>query len=587
MQKIDLQKFQNDPRGFLFFVAQEKKYLGIAVAISVVIARLFYMVMPFLTKKITDIMTNFTGDFHVVYLYVFALLGTVIFSTLCYRMTGFIAARWIPHIEVYAGQVSFDYLIEHSAQYFANRLSGKLQNKIFNIANAVSGIFPILFWDFLDLVVKLSLSAILALTVNIFVGLLFIFFVFVSMIYSAFISRRLSRYSWERAEAASEVRGVMVDIVGNILAVKQNVTTNRESYNAADVLKQYQNKHTRSWTFFEKALLFNNVIIFTMFAGVMFSSIYLWQQGSVSSGDVIMILLLMIGLFGDLQFLSMSFNRFMEQYGQMREGLEEVFMPYGIIDRSDAQHVSITRGDIVFDHVNFQYEDDDSQSVFTDLSLTIPAGQKVGLVGESGAGKSTFVSLLLRFVEPENGTITIDGHDITHIRQDDLRSAIAYVPQEALLFHRSLRDNIAYNDADVSDELLYEAADRAHARGFIDKLPDQYGTLIGERGVKLSGGQRQRVMIARAMLKKSPILVLDEATSALDSESEKFIQDALEELMKDRTTIAIAHRLSTLKKMDRIVVFDDGKVIEDGTHEELLALRGKYFSLWQYQSNQV
>lgn len=585
MDNINLQKFQKCPRDFLFFIAREKKCMGIIVVLFTMIARISYMFMPVITKKITDIMTDFDGNFDAVYYYVGLLLIIMAISTIAYRITGIVASRWIPQIEAYAAQVSFDYLTGHSAQYFANRLSGKLQNKIFNISSAIDGIFPILFWNFVDLFMKLSVSAVLAFTVNVSIGCVFLFFVTISIIYSVIVSRKLSQLSREMTESGSEVRGVMVDIVGNILAVKQNVAIGRESQNVQEALETYRQKHTRSWNFFEKALFFNNVIIITMFGIIMLLSVYFWQQGIVSSGDIIMILLVMLSLYGDLQFLSMSFNRFMEQYGQLSEGLDEVFAPYEIADQENGcEDVDISRGEIVFDRVNFQYEDDDSQSVFTNLSLTIPAGQKVGLVGESGAGKSTFVSLLLRFIEPENGSITIDGCDITKIKQDVLRGAIAYVPQDALLFHRSLEENITYSRPHATKEEINTASYRAYAKDFIEKLPDAYDTLVGERGVKLSGGQKQRVMIARAMLKTSPILVLDEATSALDSESEKFIQDALEDLMKDRTTIAIAHRLSTLKKMDRIVVFDNGRVIEDGTHEELFALKGKYYTLWQHQS---
>ena len=585
MEKVDLQKFQHDPKGFIFFVSRQKRYLGIIVLVFVIIARSVYTLVPIISKDITDLLTNFGGEYEDLYELIGIFLVVMVVSMLGYRVTGLIASTWIPYMEKYAAQISFDYLTRHSAQYFANRLSGKLQNKIFNISNAVHNIFPIIFWNLTDLFVKLILSAILAFTVHFYVGCIFTFFSLVSIVYSIFVSRKLAKYSKDYAEAASEARGVMVDIIGNILAVKQNTALDRESHNAHDALEDYRKKHRKSWTFFEWSLLFNNIIIITMFSAVLIISVYFLRSGMTTPGDIVMLLVIMMGLYGELQFLSMSLNRFMEQYGQLREGLEEVFAPYDIIDQPcDCKSGDIDDGKIIFDHINFKYEDDDSQSVFKDLSLSIPSGQKVGLVGESGAGKSTFVSLLLRFVEPNDGTISIDGYDISQIEQNDLRSAIAYVPQEALLFHRSLKDNVTYSDPAVSDEEMFVAAERAHARKFIEELPEQYDTLVGERGVKLSGGQKQRVMIARAMLKKSPILVLDEATSALDSESEKLIQDALEKLMENRTTIVVAHRLSTLKKMDRIVVFDGGSVVEDGTHDELLEKKGKYYELWQYQT---
>ncbi len=252
-------------------------------------------------------------------------------------------------------------------------------------------------------------------------------------------------------------------------------------------------------------------------------------------------------------------------YGQLKEGLEQIFVPIDITDAKDAQSVTITKGEIQFHSVDFTYQDDDTQAVFHNLSLTIPSGQKIGLVGESGSGKTTFAGLILRFMDIQNGSITIDNHNITKIPQDDLRKSIAYVPQEALLFHRTLEQNIAYGKTQINEKELLQSAKDAHALEFINTFPKKFKTIVGERGIKLSGGQKQRVMIARAMLKKTPILILDEATSALDSHSEKLIQQALENLMKNRTTLVIAHRLSTLKKMDRIIVFDNGKIIEDGT----------------------
>ncbi|PID52300.1 MAG: hypothetical protein CR972_02385 [Candidatus Moraniibacteriota bacterium] len=588
MNEKKLQKFQYDPKGFIFFAARQKVCLGIIIFICVIIARGVYTIVPFISKQITDLLTHFSGNYDDLYRLIFLLLIAMIVSMLIYRITGIIATIWIPYIEKYAAQISFDYLMRHGAQYFSNRLSGKLQNKIFNISQAIHNIFPIIFWNLTDLCVKLFFSIFLAFTVHFYVGCVFLIFSAITVIYSIFVSRKLAKYSQICAESASESRGVMIDVISNILAVKQNVALERESHNVDSALEDYRRKSQKNWNFFEWSLLFNNIIILTMFFVVLIVSVHFLREGVATPGDIVMLLVIMMGLYGELQFLSMSLNRFMEQYGQLREGLEEVFAPFDIVDRSyECKDGKMSKGDILFDHINFKYEDDDSQAVFKDLSFSIPSGQKVGLVGESGAGKSTFVNLLLRFVEPNDGVILIDGCDISKIKQDTLRNVVAYVPQDSMLFHRTLQDNIKYSDPHVSDEEMIIATKRAHAEKFIEDLPKKYNTLVGERGVKLSGGQKQRVMIARAMLKKSPILVLDEATSALDSESEKLIQDALEKLMEDRTTIVIAHRLSTLKKMDRIVVFDNGKIIEDGTHKELLEKRGKYYDLWQYQTGEM
>lgn len=255
-----------------------------------------------------------------------------------------------------------------------------------------------------------------------------------------------------------------------------------------------------------------------------------------------------------------------------------------ILDAKNAAPLVIKHADITLRDISFAYPDATHQPVFQNLTLTIPAGQSVGLVGKSGGGKSTLTQLLLRYMDIQGGEICIDGQNIAEVTQNSLRSLVSYVPQDPYLFHRSLRDNITYGNEGATDTEIIDAITKAHAKEFIDKLPSGLDTIVGERGVKLSGGQRQRVAIARAILKDAPILILDEATSALDSESEKLIQAALENLMKDRTSIVIAHRLSTIAKLDRIIVLDNGRIVEDGTHRELLALGGTYAKLWSHQS---
>ena len=255
-----------------------------------------------------------------------------------------------------------------------------------------------------------------------------------------------------------------------------------------------------------------------------------------------------------------------------------------VVDIKDAKNLVIKNGEVAFKHVDFAYKDSRDQLVIDDLNLTIKPGERVGLAGYSGGGKTTITKLILRFADVTRGSIEIDDQNIAHVTQQSLRASIAYVPQEAYLFHRSLRENVAYGRQNATEKEVITALKRANAWEFVQKLPHGIETIVGERGVKLSGGQRQRIAIARAILKDAPLLVLDEATSALDSESEKLIQASLTELMKDRTSIVIAHRLSTIAKLDRIIVLDNGKIVEDGTHSELLNKKGTYARLWSHQS---
>lgn len=287
-------------------------------------------------------------------------------------------------------------------------------------------------------------------------------------------------------------------------------------------------------------------------------------------------------LLGWIWFISYQFSQFARELGVIGNALSLLQRPHDIIDASNAYNTHFTHGEIRFEQVHFSYRD--HRPIFSNLSVTIPAGQKIGLVGFSGSGKSTFVNLILRFYDLKSGRITIDQHDIAQIKQDCLRAQIAMIPQDPMLFHRSLMENIRYGRLDATDEEVIHAAKLAYCHDFIMELEEQYQSLVGERGVKLSGGQRQRIAIARAILKNAPVLILDEATSALDSVTEKQIQTSLQNLMKERTTIVIAHRLSTLAEMDRILVFNQGQIIEQGTQEELLNKDGHFSMLWKMQN---
>ncbi len=585
-KEINFSEFQYKPFKFLFFVAQEYRLQIVGIMILVVVSEIFFSGVIYFLGQLVDTLNTMTAgdDMTTAYKFAWLLVGTFAISFALWRISGFWGSYITTRLEAYSFQVTFDYLIKHSYAYFSGRLVGKLSSKVSNIARSVESVFPMLFWDFLRMTAKFGIFCVLAFIFNTWLGIIFSVFIVLFLILNITTSRKLAHYSKKRADKASSLRGNIVDDLTNVMAIKQNVQVTFERKNISKYIESHRFWHLKTWRYFETVLTFNSLMAIIMQFIVVFSMLRLWEMQQIGLGIVVMAIMMSTRLVGDLVFMGATFNRFMEQYGQLKEGLEEVFIPYDIVDNNNAQKIKIKKGEIIFDKVDFYYEDDKNRLVFKQLSLEISAGQKIGLVGESGEGKSTFVSLLLRFMDLESGQIMIDGYNIADIRQDDLRSAIAYVPQEALLFHRTLEENIKYSNVQASKEDIVEASVRAHALEFINSFPKGFETMVGERGVKLSGGQKQRVMIARAMLKESPILVLDEATSSLDSHSEKLIQEALEELMKGRTTIVIAHRLSTLKQMDRIIVFDGGRIVEDGTHLELLGKKGKYFELWQYQS---
>jgi ATP-binding cassette subfamily B protein len=315
---------------------------------------------------------------------------------------------------------------------------------------------------------------------------------------------------------------------------------------------------------------------------VLYLMVNMWLNGKISAGMVVLIQIYMFAAFDHLWDLGKSMVRLFKALADAKEMVDIFDEKPDIEDIKNPEKCLISRGEINFQNVNFEYVK--GFPVFSEFNFKIKPGEKVGLVGHSGSGKSTIVKMLLRFADVKSGGILIDGQNIAKLRQDDLRQKVSYVPQEPILFHRSIKENIGYAKHGASDEEIIDAAKKAHAHEFISQLPKGYDTMVGERGVKLSGGERQRIAIARAMLKDSPILMLDEATSSLDSISESYIQDAFDELMKGKTTVVIAHRLSTVQKMDRIIVLDKGHIVEEGTHKELLEKKGFYAALWERQT---
>ncbi len=475
-------------------------------------------------------------------------------------------------------------LMAHSDQFFANRKVGSLAGDVSKFGQSIVTFLDVIFLNassiainfISSLIVIAFMSPILLLPLGLITGLL----VWRSIIGS--LERAPIRY--KRKLMTSALTGTIADILGNQQIVRFFATEDREVTRVVTDRKKIESVISKEIDVIQRESIIRQGALFTFQIITMAVCVWLFSTSNISIAALVFAVTYLGRLTGSIFDISPIIRTSEQVFLDAAEITDILSETPEVVDKPHAQQLTVEGGDVQFDQVSFAYHDSQSDSVITDLTLHIKSGERIGLAGPSGGGKTTLTKLILRFADITQGAIMIDGQDISQVSQKSLRSAIAYVPQEPYLFHRSLRDNVAYGRPGATDAEIMQAVERANATEFIDKLPGGLNTIVGERGVKLSGGQRQRIAIARAILKDAPILVLDEATSALDSESEKFIQDALTKLMQDRTSIVVAHRLSTIAKLDRIIVLDDGKIIENGTHTELLNQKGTYAKLWSHQS---
>lgn len=478
---------------------------------------------------------------------------------------------------------AFNTVAAQSMQFHSDRFSGSLVSQTNKFVGAYERLMDEFFWNIFPVTLDvLMIMAVMLPKAPLFVvGM--VIFIIVYMVAAVVWFKKLAPIHEKEAKVSNKCTGQLADSVSNIVAVKSYA---REKYES-DRYAKYQGEWYK--VIFES--LKQNTKRNYFFDGVgvgLIALVAVFMIGAqdwfgVSVATLVLIVNYSQNILGDLWSIHSVFKSLNRVFGDAREMTEILDMKDDVVDAPDAKKLEISKAEIDFSDITFRHKDA-KEAIFEDFSLTIPSGVRVGLVGVSGSGKTTLTKLLLRFADVNKGEILIDGQNISKVTQKTLREAISYVPQESSLFHRSVFDNIAYGRPGASKEEVLRAAKLANADEFITKLPDGYETMVGERGVKLSGGQRQRIAIARAILKDAPILVLDEATSALDSESEALIQEALNNLMKGRTSIVVAHRLSTIAGLDKIVVLNDGKIVEQGTHAELLARGGEYQKLWSRQS---
>lgn len=538
---------------------------------------------PFILKVMLDRLSVISHDMAVSQLLgpCALYIGLSLLVVLIFRFQDYIWLNINPGLKRHLGDVLMKRMMLHSQSFFHDHFSGSLGAKIKDVMSGVPDLLKIIIDRFFAQSLALVIAVLTTWTINYKFALSLSIWVFVYISGSILLSKRAKILSQAASEVRSTVVGRIVDILGNMMNVRFFAGSVFESKRLrVDLDKYVAADRKRDWYFLGmfafqglSFVVYQIVCIVWLIKG--------FNDGVISPGDFALILTVNNALVECLWTISKDIGVFASTLGDITQGLSFALTDVEINDKKDASELVVNTGEIVFDRVQFCYKG--SKILFEDKSLRIPGGQKVGLVGYSGGGKSTFVNLILRLYELNRGKILIDGQDISEVTQDSLRSNIGIIPQDPLLFHRSLLENLRYGRKEASDEEVIEAAKKAHAHEFIMRLPMQYESLVGERGVKLSGGQRQRIAIARAIIKNAPVLILDEATSQLDSLTETYIQDSLWTLMQGKTTLVVAHRLSTLLDMDRILVFDAGHIVEDGSHQELLSKDGLYKTLWEAQ----
>ncbi len=575
----------NDKRiiGFVLSAFRPFKVLIAGQFIVALVWAIDLSLRPYILKIIFDKIPTLTPEtaIHELFALFAFYLGMSLLITFVFRFYDFIWLTLRPNLKRHIGDTLMKRMMNHSQTFLQNHFAGNLASKINDVMNSLPEFQKLLIDHFFSRFLALMIAIFTVWTISGSFAFVLTTWLSVFIIGTHLFMRKAQQLSENVAIARSTIVGRIVDILTNMMSVRLFAAKREESKTLKAYLDAYVvTDQTCDWWFLYM-FTFQGVS-FVVYQAVVFYFLTVgFRQGIVTTGDFALLLTLNISIMEMLWTISKDILKFSEYTGNVIAGLRIALTPVEIEDASDAVDLQVMQGQITFDAVSFHYKGTDP--LFDALSITIEAGQKVGLVGYSGGGKTTFIHTILRLYDIAAGCIRIDKQNIKEVTQDSLHANIGLIPQDPSLFHRTLMDNIRYGNPSATDEAVMEAALRAHAHDFIAALPQGYQSLVGERGVKLSGGQRQRIAIARAILKNAPILILDEATSQLDSVTEGYIQESLWQLMDGKTTLVIAHRLSTLLHMDRILVFDKGKIVEDGTHDELLSRAGLYKTLWDTQ----
>ncbi|HEY1744601.1 MAG TPA: ABC transporter ATP-binding protein [Granulicella sp.] len=574
---------------FLFRHWRREKWLVVWVAVSMIVATAADLLMPVYSGKLVDaIATHAAGHSSALHeavqaIVMMAVLGVVL-TVLRYVALAGIIRLTLRLMSRFAGE-AFWRVQRFSTDWHANNFAGAIVRRITRGMWAVDMMDDILLLELLPaLLVLVGSSLLLGLRwsgMGVMVALGAVVYIAVSVSLSLYYVAPAARLSNAQD---TRIGASMADAITCNALVKSFGAEKREDYRLAKVLDKWNNRTSRTWVKATRNGSLQMFLLQGLRTLVLVYAVWLWWHGRATAGDMTFVLTSYFIVHGYLRDVGQHVRNLQRSANEMEEMVQFHAQPLGVVDRTDAKPIHVRQGEIVYDRVTFRYGAQ-AEPLFKDFSLRIQTGERVGLVGHSGSGKTTFVKLLHRLYDVSGGKIVIDGQDTSLVTQDSLRAQLALVPQDPILFHRTLAENIAYGRPDAPLAEIEEAARLANAHEFILRQPKGYHTLVGERGVKLSGGERQRVALARAFLANTPVLVLDEATSSLDSESEALIQEAMERLMAGRTSIVIAHRLSTVRMLDRILVFDRGRVVEEGTHEELVRRDGgTYRRLFERQA---
>jgi ATP-binding cassette, subfamily B, bacterial len=564
----------------------KRKLAAFAILFFVTAATVVETMVPLYYKRFFDILAGATAVTatsaeltKIIFIILFLYLTTQIF----WRLAAFTNIRFAAKAMANLMNDCFENLHSHSFRFFTNKFVGSLVRKVGRLVRSFEIISDKVIWDLTPITVRISAILIVLFINNRIVAMIVLGWTLIYLVINYSFS--LYKLKYDRAVAAQDtvVTGRLADTITNSTNLKVFSAQKQESAAFEKLTKLQSHLRKKAWDLNEFMDAGQGILMVFLEFAVFFFAIRFWAKGLLTLGDFVLIQIYLVQLFGRLWNFGRVIRDMYEQLANAEEMTEILNTPNEIQDQPGAGKLKITQGLVEYKDISFAYHK--TRNIIKNFNLVIKPCEKIGLVGPSGGGKSTMVGLLYRFFEVNKGQILIDQQNINAVTQNSLRRNIGYVPQDPILFHRTLKENIKYGRQSATEKEIADAARLAHCDEFISRLPDKFNTYVGERGIKLSGGERQRVAIARAILKNAPILVLDEATSSLDSHSELLIQDALVKLMENKTTIVIAHRLSTIMKMDRILVVKDGQITETGTHQALLKKKdGLYKKLWRLQA---